>query len=69
VITVTVRKSGILRRAWRMKIQGGNNERLPHDYNDKDGAVKTATLMFGSDEPVILRIVEENGLVHTTKLR
>lgn len=69
MITVTIKKTGILRRAWRIKIQGGNNERLPHDYNDKDSAIKTTELMFSSDEPVVLRVVGESGTVHTTRLR
>lgn len=69
MITVTVKRTGILRRAWRMRIQGGNNERLPHDYNDKDSAIDTATLMFGSHEPVILRIINEDNTVHTARLR
>lgn len=69
MITVTIRKTGILRRAWRMKIQGGNNERLPHDYNNKESAIKTAELMFGSDEPVLLRIINEDGIGSYRTLR
>ena len=66
MITVTIRKTGVLRRAWRMTIQGGNGEKLPHAYNSLESALKTAHLMFGVDadgkyEPVQLRVLNETG--------
>jgi len=69
MITVTIRKTGLLRRAWRMTIQGGNGERLPHAYNQLDSAIKTAHLMFGIDEPVQLRVIDETGGVTVRDLR
>lgn len=69
MITVTIQKTGVLRKAWRLKVQAGNGAKLPHDYNAKESAVETAELMFGTNEPVTLRVIEDDGTVTNRQLR
>jgi len=67
MITVTIKKTGMLRKAWRMRVTGGNNAVLGHAYNECQSAVDTATKMFGSAETVRLHVYDETGLIYTEK--
>lgn len=45
---------------WGLRIQGGNGEKIGHDYNDHVSAIQAAELLTGGEEAV-LRVVDERG--------
>lgn len=61
MISITVYRSGMIRRKWRLKIQADNGEKLPDDYDDRGHALETADLMFGVSEPVRVRTRWDDG--------
>jgi hypothetical protein len=65
MITATVypRKKLLSRKqTWGLRIQGGNGQKIGHDYNEPASAIAAATLLFGDDE-VVLHVQDANGNV------
>lgn len=62
-IRAQVYESGLIRRGWRIRFVGGNNEKFGHLYDDPASAVEAVRKIVDPANPVQLEIVHRDGTV------
>lgn len=69
MIIILIKKTGLIRKAWRTSIRFGNNEKFPHDYDDWRSALDTVQTMFAPGEQVVAIVDHGGGRSVRTQIR